>query len=129
MPFTRIMLREGRTEAWLQRLSALLQQQLVERFSVPPGDCFQMIECCPPGRLIADRDYLGGPRSEQFILFTITAGRSRSRQQKQAFYHHLAQALHRELGIAPQDVMVIITCNQADEWSFSHGQMYNPEDV
>jgi phenylpyruvate tautomerase PptA (4-oxalocrotonate tautomerase family) len=129
MPVTRIALREGRSADWLHQLSTLFHQQLVAHFAVPPADCFQVIDCYPANQLIADRDYLGGPRSDQFILFTITAGKPRSRAQKQALYHHLAQALHQELGVPPEDVMVVITFNQAEEWSFSRGEMFNPEAV
>lgn len=126
MPLTRIVLQEGRSEQALQTLSTLLHETLVAEFSVPPDDCFQMIETLPVGRLIYDPHYLTGARSENFTLFLITAGKPRSQEQKQNFYRVLAARLHAALGIHPDDVMIVIQFNGADEWSFGGGRMFNP---
>lgn len=40
MPFTRITLRQGYSEAALHQISTLLQQALVAEFDVPEHDCF-----------------------------------------------------------------------------------------
>jgi len=81
----------------------------------------------PASQRIFDRHYLSGKRSDNFILFQITAGKSRSIEQKQNFYRLLSTGLHSRLGISPDDVMVIIQFNQAEDWSFSRGQLYCPQ--
>ena len=96
-------------------------------FAVPPDDCFQVIETLPAGRLIYDRHYLTGTRSDNFILFLITAGKPRSREQKQNLYRALAARLHEALGIHPDDVMIVIQFTTADDWSFGGGRMFTPE--
>ena len=53
---------------------------------MPPTDKFQVIDQYRPGELIYDRDYLGGPRSADFVLFYITAGRPRDTDTKRRFY-------------------------------------------
>lgn len=50
MPFTRITLRQGYSEAALYQISTLLQQALVAEFDVPEHDCFQLIEMLPAGQ-------------------------------------------------------------------------------
>ena len=127
MPFTRITLRQGYSDADLHLLSTLLQQALVAEFDVPEQDCFQIIEMLPVTQRVFDRHYLSGGRSENFVLFQITAGRPRSRQQKQRFYHALCAALQTEMVIDPDDVMIIIQFNSSEEWSFSGGQMLAQE--
>lgn len=127
MPLTRIVLQEGRSEQALRTLSTLLHDTLVAEFAVPPDDCFQVIETLPAGRLIYDRHYLTGTRSDNFILFLITAGKPRSREQKQNLYRALAARLHESLGIHPDDVMIVIQFNTAEEWSFGGGRMFTPE--
>ena len=127
MPITRITLGQGYSEARLQQISALLHQTLVAEFAVPVDDCFQLIELLPASQRIYNRYYLSEGRSEDFILFQITAGRPRSRQQKQRFYQQLCASLHSTLGIDPDDVMVIIQFNTASDWSFSNGRMLSQE--
>jgi len=123
MPFTRITLCQRYNEAALHQISMLLQQALVEEFDVPEHDCFQVIEMLPASQRVFDRHYLSGGRSDNFVLFQVTAGRPRSRQQKQRFYHALCVALQAEMAIDSDDVMIIIQFNSTEEWSFSGGQM------
>jgi phenylpyruvate tautomerase PptA (4-oxalocrotonate tautomerase family) len=102
-------------------LSDHLHRALVEAFDVPPDDRFQVIHQHERGELAFDRDYLCGPRSDDYVLIAITAGRPRDTQTKQAFYRRLTELLEANAGLRPQDVMVVITTTQADEWSFGNG--------
>lgn len=124
MPLTRITLRQGYSDAVLGQISDLLHQTLVGEFAVPPDDRFQIIETLPDAQRSFDRHYLSGTRSEDFMLFHIVAGKPRTSQQKQNFYRVLSERLHTLLGIHPDDVMVVIQFNSAEEWSFSRGEMY-----
>ncbi|CAI0824965.1 tautomerase family protein [Serratia ficaria] len=122
MPFSRIALHQGKSADYLRRLSDSLQQALVDTFSVPPADKFQVIDQYRPGQLVYDRDYLGGPRSADFVLFYITIGRPRDTATKQRFYQRLAALLAENLQLRPEDLMVVITTTRLDEWSFSAGR-------
>jgi len=121
MPFTRISLLKGKSSGYLSALSDSLHKALVEAFDVPPDDRFQIIHQHEPGELIFDRRYLGGPRSEDFVLFAVTAGRPRTAQVKRAFYKRLTALLAEAPGIRPEDVMTVITTTSPDDWSFSAG--------
>src|SRR5260370_35697464 len=94
---------------------------MVETFDVPAADRFQAIHQHEPGELVFDRNYLGGPRSDDFVLFAISTGKPRTSQARHAFYKRLVDRLAEAPGIRPQDVMVIITTSIQDEWSFSDG--------
>jgi phenylpyruvate tautomerase PptA (4-oxalocrotonate tautomerase family) len=121
MPFTRVSLLRGKSPEYRKAVSDSFHRALVEAFDVPPADRFQVIEQLEPGELIFDRDYLGGPRSNDFVLFNITAGKPRSVATKRVFYKRLVALLAEAPGVRPQDVMVVITMTTPDEWSFSGG--------
>lgn len=121
MPFCRISLRHGHSPSFLKALSDSLHQALVETFEVPAEDRFQVIHQHASEELVFDPHYLCGPRSSDFILIAITAGRRRSPGAKQAFYRRLAELLALSPGIRPQDVMVVISTTEAEDWSFGNG--------
>lgn len=127
MPFTRITLRQGYSDAQITQISDILQQTLEDEFSVPPGDRFQVFEALPAKQRVFDRHYKSGGRSDNFIQFHILAGKPRTRAQKQNFCRVLCQRLKSALDIHPNDVMVMIQFNTADEWSFSQGQLLSEE--
>jgi len=121
MPLTRISLVRGKSPEYLRALSDSLHRALVEAFEVPPDDRFQIIHQHEPGELMFDLHYLGGPRSDDFVLFQITAGRPRSTATKAAFYRRLIEGLVEAPGLRPEDVMVVISTTQLDDWSFATG--------
>ena len=127
MPLTRITLREGMSDARLQQLSALYHQTLVEVFDVPREDKFQILEALPAKALIYHPHYQTGQRDGDFILFQILAGKPRSTEVKQRLYLRLAERLHADMDIHPDNLMVVIQLNGSEEWSFGRGLMFRQE--
>ena len=127
MPYVRISLLKGKSPEYLKSLSNSLHRALVEAFEVPTDDRFQVIHQHERGELIFDTHYMGGPRSDDYVLICVTAGRQRSTKVKQCFYRHLVNLLRDSPGIRPEDVMVVINTTQADEWSFGSGNSIVPE--
>lgn len=121
MPYVRISLLKGKPPGFLTALSENVHRALVESFDVPPDDRFHVIHQCEPYELVFDRHYGGGPRSDDFVLLQITAGRPRTEQAKKAFYGRLVGLLQMSPGIAPRDVMVVINTTHAVDWSFANG--------
>lgn len=123
MPMSRISVLKGKSPDYLRALADSLHAAMVEAFNVPPTDRFQIIHQHEPHELIFDRAYesQGGPRSDDFVMIAITAGKPRSTETKQAFYRCLVRRLAEAPGIDPRDVMVVITTSLGDEWSFSGG--------
>lgn len=122
MPYARIALLAGKSAEWLAAISTSLQSALEEEFEVPSGDCFQVFQQCQPGELVFDNNYGGGPRSNEFVLIHLTGGRARTTARKGAFYARLAERLAISPGIAPADVMVIVSTTDIEDWSFGHGR-------
>lgn len=121
MPFTRISLAKGKSQAYLRALSDGLHQAMVESFEVPAADRFQVFHQLSAEELVFDRNYLCGPRTDDFVLIAITAGRARDVNTKKAFYRRLVELLAADPGIRGQDVMVVITTTSLDDWSFGNG--------
>lgn len=129
MPMSRISLLKGKSPEYLRAVSDSLHQALVDTFGVPADDRFQVIHQHEPYEMSFDRHYLGGPRSDDYMLICVTAGRARSAAVKQAFYRRLVGLLAESPGVRPQDVMVVINTTQADDWSFAGGELYAPGDA
>lgn len=123
MPLTRITLPEQTSEARIALIGDILHRTLVDTFDVPPQDRFQIVEKLPASQRIYDAHYLSGGRSDDFMLFTLLAGKPRSAAQKAALCRTLTQRLAEQLAVRPDDVMVVIQFNSAGDWSFSNGTM------
>lgn len=123
MPTVRISLHKGKQPEYLRTLADTVYDAMHDAFNVPANDQFVMLHQHDPEEFIYDRNYLGGPRSDDFVLIAITIGRPRDAQTKQAFYRRLVALLGERLGIASEDVMVQITTSESDDWSFGGGRM------
>jgi phenylpyruvate tautomerase PptA (4-oxalocrotonate tautomerase family) len=118
MPFTRISLRKGKPAEYHRAIGDSLHTALVDNFEVPEKDRFQVIHQHEEHEITADENYLSGPRSADYVLFCISAGRPRSAAVKKAFYGRLVELLEKDPGLRPEDVMVIVTNNSAEDWHF-----------
>ena len=121
MPFTRISLLAGKSRDYIKAVTDSLDRALVECFDVPEHDRFVAIHQHQPEELIFDRNYRGGPRSDDFILFHITTGKARNDETKRRFYRRLVDLLANTPGIRPEDVMIIIANSTFEDWSFASG--------
>lgn len=121
MPFVRISLNRGKPDGYLQAVSEAVHRALVDAFGIPEADRFQALHQHAPGELVFDRHYLGGPRSDDYLLVCVTGGKPRSADLKQAFYRKLADALAASPGLRPEDLMVIVHTTDAADWSFGNG--------
>ena len=121
MPLTRISLLAGKSSAYLAAVSNSLDRALVENFEVPEKDRFIIFHQHQQEELVFDRNYRGGPRSDDFIIFHITTGRDRSDEVKRGFYQGLVDRLTKAPGIRPEDVMVVIANSTFSDWSFASG--------
>ncbi|MDE1994378.1 MAG: tautomerase family protein, partial [Rhizobiaceae bacterium] len=72
MPFTRISLLRGKSPEYLKALSENFHRAMVETFDVPAADQFQTIHQLDRDELIFDRNYLAGPRSDDYVFFDVT---------------------------------------------------------
>ena len=69
----------------------------------------------------ATKSGLGITRTDKFVFVEITT-RRRTREEKENLYRLLCVQLKEQCDIEPSEVMVSITENIDDDWSFGYGR-------
>lgn len=121
MPLVRITLLKGRSKAGLQAIADGVHAALVETYSVPLDDRFQIIEQCEPGEIVYSPTYMGIERTDDIVIVHIVAGHWRDTAAKQALYRTMVDKLAANPGLRREDVQIIITSNDKPDWSFDSG--------
>ncbi|MFJ2646517.1 tautomerase family protein [Streptomyces sp. NPDC087420] len=121
MPFVNIDLLQGKSPEYLAAVSDAVHEALVEGLGMFPEDRFQVIHQLAPGELVFSRDFRGGPRSDNFIVFTITDGLDRGDNAKKVFYRALVRNLAEKPGVNPTDVFVKMLVTPPINFSFADG--------
>jgi phenylpyruvate tautomerase PptA (4-oxalocrotonate tautomerase family) len=121
MPLLRIDVIEGRTEAELRELLDAIHCAMLAAFKVPKRDRYQIVHKHPAAEMRIEDTGLGIPRTERVVIVQVTT-RPRSRLEKQSFYELLSQELARRCDIKASDIVVSITQNDDEDWSFGYGR-------
>ncbi len=121
MPLIRIDLKRGKSADYIRQMADGVHQALVETFSVPHDDRFQIITQHESQEIIFDENYLGVRRTDDIVFIHIIAGKWRDTNTKKRFYKRAAELLSQQPGLRPEDVQVIISPNDRDDWSFGNG--------
>ena len=121
MPLLRIDVIEGRTQAELKELLDATHGATLAAFKVPERDRYQIVHEHPAAEIRIEDTGLGIPRTERMVMVQVTT-RPRSRLEKQNFYELLCQELLRRCGVKASDVVVSITQNADEDWSFGYGR-------
>jgi hypothetical protein len=121
MPLLRIDLIMGRSEEELKKLLDAIHCAMLAAFKVPERDRYQIVHEHPAAKMIVEDTGLGIPRTEQIVVVQVTT-RPRSRLEKQNFYEVLCRELNRCCGIKASDIVVSVTQNADEDWSFGYGR-------
>jgi phenylpyruvate tautomerase PptA (4-oxalocrotonate tautomerase family) len=122
MPLVRIDVVEGRRTAEELRLLADTVQEVMRGvFAAPPRDRYQLITEHRPGQLICEDTGLGLERTDDLVVLQVFQ-QGRSEEQKRALYAGLAKRLEEATGLAPSDLIVSVTGNSREDWSFGLGR-------
>ena len=121
MPLLYIDLIEGRTPSEVRALLDAVHEAVVDAFGVPPRDRYQVVRTHPAHEIVAWDTGLGITRSDRQVIVHVVS-RRRTRAMKEKFYELLATALSERCGIDPADLIVSITENGDEDWSFGHGR-------
>jgi phenylpyruvate tautomerase PptA (4-oxalocrotonate tautomerase family) len=121
MPLLRIDVIEGRSEDELKKLLDAIHCSMLAAFKVPKRDRYQIVHEHPAAEMKVEDTGLGIPRTEGVVMVQVTT-RPRSRLEKQTFYELLCRELNRCCGVKPSDVVVSITQNADEDWSFGYGR-------
>src|SRR3984885_9377169 len=123
MPFVDITLARGKSGEYLQAVSRAVHDALVAELQMKPEDEFQLIHQHEAGELVFNRNFRGGPRSDDWIVFTITDGLERGERAKRRFYKTLVRLLREGPGVRPADVFVMMTVTPPENFSFADGMI------
>ena len=121
MPLVRISLLKGKSPAHIRAIADGVHNALVGAYSIPTDDRFQLIHQHEPNEFIYDTDFLDIHRTDDVVFIQIVAGKWRETSTKQALFKSIANNLGADPGLRPEDVVVVITPNDRDEWSFGNG--------
>jgi len=121
MPLLRIDLIEGRNEEELNKLLNAIHSAMLASFKVPKRDRYQIVHEHPATKMKVEDTGLGIPRTDGVVMVQVTT-RPRTRLEKQNFYDLLCRELDRCCGVKPSDVVVSITQNADEDWSFGYGR-------
>jgi phenylpyruvate tautomerase PptA (4-oxalocrotonate tautomerase family) len=121
MPLMKIDMLKGRTEKEIRDILDISYRVMLDAFDAPEGDRYQVVTQHEPYEMQVLDTGLGIERTKNVIIFSLTT-RPRTTEQKQAFYDQLVSALHEQLGIATSDVVINLTVNADEDWSFGYGK-------
>ena len=121
MPLIRISLIKGKPTAYIHAIGEGVHQALIDAFGIPADDRFQIIQQHERDELIYDPDYLGIHRTDDVVFINIIAGNWRDTARKKALFKAIADNLAHSPAIRPEDVLVVLSPNDRDEWSFGNG--------
>ncbi|CQD16449.1 tautomerase family protein [Mycobacterium europaeum] len=121
MPLLYIDLIEGRTPSQVRVLLDAVHESVVEAFGVPARDRYQVVRTHPAHEVVALDTGLGIARSSQQVIVHVVS-RRRTRAMKEKFYELLAVNLADRCGLDGSDLVVSITENGDEDWSFGHGR-------
>jgi phenylpyruvate tautomerase PptA (4-oxalocrotonate tautomerase family) len=121
MPLLYIDLIEGRTPAEVKALLDAVHEAVVEAFEVPQRDRYQVVHTHPAHEIVAWDTGLGFERSPRQVVVHVVS-RRRTRAMKEKFYELLAANVADRCGVDPTDLIVSITENGDEDWSFGHGR-------
>ncbi|HEY6493717.1 MAG TPA: tautomerase family protein [Trebonia sp.] len=121
MPFVRISLARGKSRDYLDGVSAAVHEALVQELGMNPEDRFQLIDQYEPGEMIFNRQFRGGPRSDDFMIVTVTEGIDSGDEAKQRFYKTLVDLLRENPGVRGEDVFMMVYRTPPGNFSFASG--------
>jgi 4-oxalocrotonate tautomerase len=121
MPLLYIDLTEGRTPLEVRALLDAIHETVVDAFGVPERDRYQVVHTHPAHEIVTWDTGLGIERSSRQVVVHMVS-RQRALELKQKFYELLASRLADRCGLDPADLIVSVTENEDEDWSFGYGR-------
>jgi len=111
----------GRTKEEIKQILDITYEIATKEFHLLPHDRYQIVTQHDPEEMVIEDVGLGLKRTDKFIMISLTSS-PRTREDKENFYKKLVQELHIKTGISPEDIMINITPNTKEDWSFGNGE-------
>ncbi|WP_461214440.1 tautomerase family protein [Lacticaseibacillus sp. GG6-2] len=120
MPLVRVDLNRGRSPKELHQLLDIIHAVMVASFHVPARDRYQIVHQHGPGELVIEDTGLGYTRSDRVVILSLVS-RERTVTQLRTFYRELAKQLAAAGLVAPDDLVINVSINTDQGWSFGRG--------
>ena len=121
MPLVRISVYSSTTSEGRAAIANAVYEAMRETIGIPEGDRFIVVTSHGHDEFFVDPHFMGLDRTERYVLVQIFLSRGRAVGTKQALYARLAERLHQAAGIPKGDVMIVLTENSYEDWSFGDG--------
>jgi phenylpyruvate tautomerase PptA (4-oxalocrotonate tautomerase family) len=127
MPFVNIYLPAAFTRKVKQQISLAIHESLMEIFSVPEKDYFQVIHPIEPENLIFPDEYFGIPHTANLVYVYITCKEGRTVEMKKSLYAAIVKKISERTLVRADDVLIFLNETTVENWSFGRGiaQMIN----
>jgi len=119
VPLVRIDFAGSTTDRVKRAVADQVHLALTETMTVPADDRFQILGA---SEVIYDRSYLGIERSESWVMIQVFLRAGRTTDAKKAFYRRVVERLADNPGLRPEDVMISLSENGPDDWSFGRSE-------
>jgi phenylpyruvate tautomerase PptA (4-oxalocrotonate tautomerase family) len=120
MPISTIQVLEERyDEGRLRKISAAVQDALINVLQVTSDDIFQIIHELPRKRFVDSPSFLDSKYSDDFILLDVAFHSGRPKEVRLALLKELNARIVAEVGISPDDLMVHLSEDPGENFSFA----------
>lgn len=121
MPLMKIYMIKGRTEEDIKKILDISYKVMLESFDAPEGDRYQLVSQHEAYEMQILDTGLGISRTSEILVFSLIS-RPRTTNQKELFYSSLVSELHDKMNIRKEDIMINISINADEDWSFFGGR-------
>jgi hypothetical protein len=122
MPLAKVHVLEGRyDEIRLGRMSAAIQDALIEVLGVPTEDFFQIHHVLPRDRYLHTPAFLGQEYSDDMIVLELTFITGRPKETRLALLKSLNEKVVAAVKISPADLVVLLYEIAGENASFGSG--------
>ena len=115
MPLVRISVPDGKSDGYRKTVADRVNEAVLDTLDFPPDDRYQLVQG------LSLQDFELQDREGDRVVLELTMRAGQAREDKQAFYARVAELLEQEPGISTENVMVVITENSEEDWSFRDG--------
>jgi 4-oxalocrotonate tautomerase len=122
MPLVRISVFENTDAEKKKAIASAVYDAMRSTLNIPENDRFVILTTHSHDDLSVDPHFMGMQRTNDFVLVHVTLRRGRSVETKQSFYKEVVRLFAGRAGIAPDDVMIVLSENDLADWSFGRGE-------
>ena len=121
MPLVRISMRKGKPAGYRKKIADNIYLALRETFDVPEEDRFVTVDEYETDHFFYSPSYFGMSRSDDLVIVQITVSNTRTLVQKQALFKRIAERLHGDPSLSPDDIFINLLEVGKENWSFGRG--------